>query len=105
MVCPTRVTGQPAVQDPSAAAHFEDALTRTQLGLLYQVAHHSQVSRGAAPGFQSADHAQVGTAQGNRTPALTEPGDKRLPLGSSHAQGQQYQGWPRPAYAVGDTSH
>src|SRR5205085_10581341 len=52
-----------------------------------------------------ADHAQVGTAQGNRTPALTEPGDKRLPLGRSHTQGQQHQGRSRPTYAVGDTSH
>src|SRR5262249_37191099 len=87
VIGPTRVTGQPAVQDTRATARFKDGLARSQLGLLDEAAHHTQVSRGAPPGFETPDHAQVGTAQGNRTPALPEPGDKRLPLRRSHAQG------------------
>src|SRR5262249_33490328 len=79
-ICPTRMTGQPAVQNPGPTPHFEDALPRLQLGLLDKMAHYSQVSSGAAAGFETADHSQVGTAEGNRTPALAEPGYERLPL-------------------------
>ena len=96
VICPTRVTGQPAVQDASAAAYFEDGLTRSQLSLLDEAAHHAQVSC-VASGFETADHAQISSAQDNRTPALTEPGDQRLPLRRRHAQGSNTSGGPDPS--------